>query len=211
MKKLLFSLYFGILFSCTNDREIPYAVILPSDYKLIHYWNFNNLPTGTISNPVNATFSVNTTASISYVGTGAGYTDLYTPGSVLNVRNNDADGAGIRFRNPSNTRSVIISASTVGYRNIAVLFATYRTNSGAQTQNYSYSVDGTNFITTNLSQTTLDPNIEPTFGLVTLYITNAAAYNNPNFKFKIDFAGTNASGTSGNNRFDNLTIDGLEN
>ncbi len=211
MKKLLLCCSFIAFFSCTDDREIPKAVILPSDYKLVHYWNFNSLPTGTISNPVNSTFSVNTTASLTYAGTGAGYTDSFMPGSVLNVRNNDAEGSGIRFRNPSNTKSVIITASTVGYRNIVVQFATYRTSSGAQTQNYSYSIDGTNYITTQLSQTTLDPNVEPTFGLVTLFITNTATYNNPNFKFKIDFAGTNASGTSGNNRFDNLTIDGLEN
>ena len=211
MKKFLLCFSFIAFFSCTDDREIPKAVILPSDYKLVHYWNFNTLPTGTISNPVYTTFSANTTASVSYVGTGAGYTDLYTPGSVLNLRNNDAEGSGIRFRNPSNTKSVIITASTVGYRNIVVQFATYRTGSGAQTQNYSYSVDGINYITTQLSQATLDPNIEPSFGLVTLFITNTVAYNNPNFKFKIDFAGTNASGTSGNNRFDNLTIDGLEN
>jgi hypothetical protein len=31
--------------------------------------------------------------------------------------------------------------------------------------------------------------------------------NNPNFKIKINFSGSQASGTSGNNRFDNVTVE----
>ena len=35
----------------------------------------------------------------------------------------------------------------------------------------------------------------------------AGANDNPNFKLKISFAGATASGTSGNNRFDNISLD----
>lgn len=182
----------------------------PNAQLLLHYWNFNSLPTGTLTNPVVADVSLLTSLSpkIEYVGTGTGFVDQFTPGTDLNARNGDVSGLGIRFRNPSDTRSIIITAPTSGYKDIIAKFATFRTSSGAQTQNYSYSIDGINYITTNLALTTFDAPLEPNFELVTLNLSSiSGANNNPNFKIKISFSGTQASGTSGNNRFDNLTIE----
>jgi len=176
---------------------------------LLHYWNFNNLATGTLTN-VNADTSLlsTSTATIKYTGTGAGYMDQYTPGSALNAQNSDVAGLGLRFRNPSDTRNIIITAPTTGYKNVVMKFATARSSaSGASIQNYSYSLDGVNFLTTGLATTTFNPNIDPTYDVITLdFSAIIGANNNPNFVVKINFGGTEASGISGNNRIDNVTF-----
>jgi len=176
---------------------------------LLHYWNFNNLATGTLTS-VNADSSLITssTATITYIGTGAGYMDQYTPGSILNSQNSDVAGLGLRFRNPSDSRNVIITAPTTGYKNVIVKFATAKSSaSGASIQNYSYSLDGVTFITAGLPTTTFNPNIDPTYDVIILdFSTIAGANNNPHFVVKINFSGPEAIGTSGNNRIDNLTF-----
>jgi len=136
--------------------------------------------------------------------------DQYSPGSVVNAQNNDIAGLGLRLRNPSDTRSLLISSSTVGYKNILMKFATARSSiSGASIQNYSYSIDGTNFITTNLPVVSFSPNIDPNYDIVSLNFSGiSGANNNPNFIVKINFSGPEATGTSGNNRIDNLTFQG---
>lgn len=177
---------------------------------LLHYWNFNALPTGALTTPIIADFTLLNASNpnLVYEGSGPGYADQFTPGAELNARNGDLPGLGIRFRNPSDTREVVISTPTNGYKQPILKFVTFRTGSGAQTQNFSYSIDGVNFITTGLAVTTFDPPLEPNFELVTLDFSSISEVNNnTNFKVKISFSGTQASGVSGNNRFDNLTVE----
>ena len=148
------------------------------------------------------------TANITYVGTGAGYMDQYVSPTTLNAQNGDLSGSGLRFRNPCDTRNVIITAPTTGYKNVVMQFATARSStSGASIQNYSYSLDGVNFITTGLATTTFSPNVDPTYNVVTLdFSAITGVNNNPNFVVQISFGGPEATGTSGNNRIDNLTF-----
>lgn len=179
--------------------------------ELLHYWHFNTLATGTVTAPVAADDSeIAGTTSITYPGTGAGYLDDVT-GDILNAEDGILAGKGLRPRNPSNTRDFLIAFPTTGYEDIVMKFATTRTNQGASEQLYSYSIDGgTTFITTGLPVTTFSPTVD-TYGLVTLDFSSiAGAANNPNFVVKINFGGTTAAGTSGNNRFDNITIEGNE-
>lgn len=174
----------------------------------IHYWNFNALPSGTLTTVAPDASLLPTGTAISYPGTGAGYMDNVA-GSLLNAQNGDAAGLGLRPRNPSNTRALLVNAPTTGYQNIVIKFATTRTTQGAATQNYSYTLNGTDFITTGMTVTSYAPQTEPTYEVVTLdfsAITGVA--NNPNFALKIEFGGATAAGSSGNNRFDNLTITG---
>ncbi len=194
----------------TFQISIAVSAVVDTTLYLIHYWNFNSLPTGTLTSvSADASLILPNTTSIIFNGTGAGYLDQVSPGSALNAQNGAIDGLGLRVRNPSDTRSLIIAASTAGYKNIVVKFATERTTSGATIQNYSYTVDGTNYITGGLAVTTYAPDVDPMYNVVTLdFSAISAVVNNPNFKIKIDFAGPNASGTSGNNRFDNITFQG---
>jgi len=178
--------------------------------QLLHYWHFNTLPTGTITAALSTDLSIVAgTKSITYPGTGAGYLDDVA-GDALNAQGAEAAGKGLRPRNPSNTRELLIAFPTTGYEDIVVRFATTRTNQGASEQLYSYSIDGgTTFITTGLPVATFSPTVD-TYGLVTLdFSAIAGANNNPNFIVKVNFGGTTASGTSGNNRFDNITVNGV--
>lgn len=179
---------------------------------LFHYWNFNSVSGTVTSIAPDATLVSGSGAAITYDGTGAGYMDSFAPGSVENARNNDEAGNGIRMRNPSNTRSFRITASTAGYKDIVVKFATAKSSaSGASLQNYSYSLDGVNFITAGMPVTTYSADVDPAYNIVTLdFSTIAGANNNPSFAVKIDFSGPEASGASGNNRFDNLTFEGKQ-
>lgn len=173
---------------------------------LLHYWNFNALPDGT-STSVAPDFSlVPGTASITYPGTGNGYMDD-VDGDILNAQNGDMAGLGLRPRNPSNTRDLLIAFPTTGHDNIVVKFATTKTNQGATQQNYSYSIDGGNtFTTAGLPVTTFSP-VTDIYNLVTLNFSGIPeANNNPDFILKISFGGATASGNSGNNRFDNITV-----
>jgi len=174
----------------------------------IHYWNFNALPSGTLTSVAPDASLLPTGTQITYPGTGAGYMDNVA-GSALNAQNGDVAGLGLRPRNPSNTRALLVAAPTTGYQNIIIKFATTRTTQGASSQNYSYTLNGTDFITTGLAVTTYAPQTEPTYEVVTLDFSGiTGAANNPNFALKIEFGGSAAAGSSGNNRFDNLTITG---
>lgn len=179
---------------------------------LVHYWNFNNLPAGNLNDAIPADESlinVSQTA-ITYPGTGAGYADRVNPGSELNARNGAEAGTGLRLRNPSDTREMIIEAPTQGYKNIVMKFATAKSSAaGAGIQNYFYTLDGSNYTQQNLPISSFEPNIEPIYDIVTLDFSQIPGVNNnPNFKVKVTFGGASAAGTSGNNRFDNITLEG---
>ena len=172
---------------------------------LVHYWNFNNnASVATITTPSQTVGGANLVAiagGISTIdfagGTGQNFNVLN-----LNARNSDAFGTHLRFNDPIGG-ALEFALPTSGYQDIVVKFATRRSGSGAGTQSWSYSLDGTSYV----AFTTVTPNNgDP--GLATLdFSTIIAANNNANFKLKVEFsAGT--GGTVGNNRFDNFTLEG---
>ncbi|QYJ68078.1 choice-of-anchor I family protein [Flavobacterium litorale] len=182
------------------------VTFVSSAQELMHYWNFNDV-TDEIET-VAADYSIVAgTPQITYPGTGDGYMDEVS-GDILNAQNGSPAGNGLRPRNPSNTRSLVIEFPTTGYENVTVAFATRRTSSGATEQYYSYSLDGgNNYSNTGLTTTTFFPTED--YGLVTVDFSGIdGVENNADFIFKIDFGGENAAGSSGNNRFDNLTVMG---
>lgn len=173
---------------------------------LIHYWNFNtNTSIATITTP---TQSAVAGSSLTAIAGGTSVID-YASGTGqnfnvqnLNARNGDASGTHLRFNNPIGG-ALQFALPTTGYENIVVKFATRRSGSGAGTQQWSYSVDGTTFVAfATVTPIDGDPVLEALdFSAI------AATNNNPNFKLKVEFeAGT--GGTGGNNRFDNFTADG---
>ncbi len=205
---ILFSL---VLFSCTTDREIPSnAVIIDPNSVLVHYWNFNSITGTQTSVSPDLTLIPSGGAAITYPGTGAGYFDAFSPGYDLNSQNSEVAGSGLRARNPSDTRNLLMALPTTGYKTIIVQFATAITSSGATTQSYSYTIDGTTFITDGLTTTTSNPTTDPVATLVSLDFSSISGVNNnPNFQIKVTFSGATASGTSGNDRFDNVTVKGI--
>lgn len=182
---------------------------LPQE-QLVHYWNFNSLPSGTLTTVTPDLSLVPVGTQITYPGTGAGYMDNVNPGSAINARNGDPVGLGLRPRNPSNTREFLVAANTQGFENIKIKFATAKTTQGATEQIYDYSLDGgVSYLSTDLSLTLYNPLTEPNYELVSHDLSAIAGVkDNENFIFRIRFGGTTAAGSSGNNRFDNITVEG---
>jgi len=190
---------------------------------LIHYWHFNNFADSFHTNSIPgiaADFSIHDTskAKILYTkipGTSAAYgtyVDSFTAPTAdhdtFNARMSAPPGFALRVRNPSDSMELLFYIPTVHYKNILLKYGVERSNtSGMLTQNFDYSVDsGSTWRTTGL--TTLSYTVRDTFGLVaTSFGSDTEVNNNPKLVFRIKFAGSN-TGTSGNNRFDNVTIDG---
>jgi len=190
------------LSGCVDDLMAPPPP--PTDAVLIHYWHFNTLPEGQIQS-VNADFSRLSGAVISYPGTGAGFMDR-TDGSDRNLLLGAPAGFGLRPRNPSNTRELLIVAPSNGYHSLEVTFAVMRTANGAPSEEFYYSANGGGTWTRvgNAYDIPLDFELK-TFDLKGL----AGVDNNPNLRFRILFVGEGAAGASGNNRFDNFSISGI--
>lgn len=172
---------------------------------LVHYWNFNNstseatitTPSQTIGGASLAAVNAGTSAIEFAGGTGQNFDVLN-----LNARNGEASGTHLRYNNPIGG-TLIFTLPTTGYQNIIVKFATRRSSSGAGTQTWSMSSDGTNY---NVVAIVTPNNGDP--GLATLdFSTIALANNNANFKLKVEFS-QGTGGTGGNNRFDNFTLEG---
>ena len=172
---------------------------------LIHYWNFNLFDTE--ANHLAPSYTAGG-ASLAYIAGGASIND-YTNGTGqdfnilnLNARNGDASGNHLRINNPIGA-SLIFSLPTTGFSDVVLKYATRRSSSGAGTQEIYYTTDGTNYI--------LFTSIAPNNGAPTLqtfdFSAISAVDNNPDFKIKINFL-LGSGGTVGNNRFDNVTLDG---
>lgn len=173
--------------------------------QLIHYWNFNN--NSSLTNLLTPTSSQVTGASITHIAGGistidfAGGTGQNFSVANHNARNGDTAGTHLRFNDPIGGQ-LVFAIPTTGYRDPIIKFATRRSGSGAGSQYWEYSLNGTVFIPFD----TIAPNngdpLPDTFNFSSI----SGADNNPNFKLRVSFA-MGAGGTVGNNRFDNFTVD----
>lgn len=191
------------LAGCVEDLVL--APPPPNPAELVHYWHFNALPAGTLTN-VAADVSTLAGAEITYPGSGAGYMDLVDPGTDLNARNVVPAGFGLRPRNPANTRELIIVAPSTGYEDLVVTWAVQRSSAGAQQEEFSYSIDGgVNWFGIGGILA-----ITETWELKTIDLSAVTVVDNrANLRFRILFTGIGSDGASGNNRIDNLAIEGV--
>lgn len=186
-----------------------YFTEITNPEQAIYYWHFNSLNTPTDVTTIPADFSLITNApTMTYTGSGLRDIDANNNGSILNMHYNQTSGKAARVRNPSDGRSLEFYMPTVGFKDIKFAYAVQRTNDGQLANNISYSIDGVNFIQAGLSQTVF--NVSTEFSLVEVDFSSIAAVNNNgNFKVKITFEG-NTSSENGNNRFDNITLKGVD-
>lgn len=175
---------------------------------LIHYWNFNNnasvsaitTPTSTLLNGSITATSTGTGSNDTFIDFASGTSQNFNIDN-FNARNGDASGTHLRYNYPING-NVQFNLPTTGYNNVIVKFTTRRSGSGAGTQTWSYSLDGTTYTT---YQTVSPQDANPQ--LVTFDFSNVTGVsNNPNFKLKVVFT-QGTGGAVGNNRFDNFTVD----
>lgn len=167
-----------------------------SQFELFQYWNFND-------DTNSMTLIVPTIGNGSLEYEGDTFDDVN--GSELNARNQDESGSGLRLRNPSG--EFIINIPSTGYENLSLQFAARRSGSGSETFQIDYTINGSDFLDTGISDTvfTLTEDYELfEFDLSTIPQIN----NNLFFKVRIRFDETSTTATSGNSRIDNLSIEG---
>jgi hypothetical protein len=202
-KKLHFSyrrlLYAAILFLLFTIS--PFTVHPAYTYSggvLLHYWNFNNLtelltPTYTLGG---GGISINLEGSAAYqADTGQSF-------FAENARNGDTAGSHLRVNNPLSA-ILIFNIPTTDYKNIEIKYETRRSGQGAGTQEISYTTDGSTYqVFTTITVLDAAPVLQ------TLDFSGIGAANeNANFGIRIRFL-TGSGGIAGNNRFDNLTVEG---
>jgi len=170
-----------------------------SPVALVHYWSFNDAST-----PLSPTF------------TASGGLLTVQPGDQTEIETDDGqDFAGLNNRLAEQTAThlrvnypigsaLVWSVPTTGYESIQLQYETRRSGSGAGLQTVSYSTDGSAFTAFETISVQDDDPVLYTFDFSQI----AAADNNPLFKVKIEFA-QGLGSTAGNNRIDNLTVDGI--
>lgn len=209
-----------LLVSCVEDDGLaPPPPPEPGESELLYYWHFNELPGGTLTEPIDADYTIFGLggATISYPGEGEGYVDTRTyreadPVSNWNLRQGQMPdmGAVLRLRNPAATREALFILPTTGYQDLVFMFATTRTENGSQAQEFQVSANG------GESWTTVgEPYYIPSLPEEEGYLHNTfdlSAYeelnDNPNTQFRILFVGEGNENDSGNNRLDNVSLDG---
>jgi hypothetical protein len=171
---------------------------------LLHYWHFNDLPGGALVE-VPADFTRLAGAAITYPGTGAGYMDrVDAAGTDLNVRMEQPPGRALRVRNPSDQRELLLALPTTGYQGIVLRYAVVRTTNGAQEQRIYYRTSPT----TDWEQFGDALAVMEGYQVFEFDFSSLADIDdNAEFAVRILFGGDNASGSSGNSRFDNITVD----
>jgi len=188
---------------------------------LVHYWNFNAY-TATYNLPAIPGLKANLSrldtnkAQVLWAKSSAStldssYIDPYTPVAAdydtVNARLGDAAGSALRLRNPSTGMELRMYVPTNHYKNIKLIYGSMRSNNGMLEQVFDYSVDsGTTWRTTGLNITSDSPLV--VFKRTTItFGSDTQVNNNGKLVFRIKFNG-NTVFTNGNNRFDNITLEG---
>jgi len=193
----------------SNDIEAHFIDLTSSENQMIYYWHFNTfeLVNDTPVNALVADFQLfpGANATMTYAG-GNPNIDPLSTGSAQNLQLSQQSGIAARVRNPSEGRALIFNLPTTDLEDINFLYSVARTNSGMLVNNISYSLDGVNYITTGLSQTSFT--ITTDYQLIPVDFSGIAGVNdNPNFHIRIEFEG-NTNQDNGNNRLDNISLTG---
>lgn len=184
-----------ILLLCAGVFAILGMTAMPAKAQLIAYWHFNDsdltvdLGTGTLTHnfvPDNVQFF---------------------SGSTINAQGGAPAGSALALQGGTglvnNGKSIFIAVDTTGQANIKMSFASQRTGTGFNGNQVAYSSNG------GMDWTDFgDPYALPlSFGLITFDFSAVSALNNnPDVQIRITFF--NATGATGNNRIDNLYIEG---
>ncbi|ASB48670.1 CotH kinase family protein [Alkalitalea saponilacus] len=173
---------------------------LGEPFSVIHYWNFNNennllFPSYTIGEG-SVYFLPGDLGEITS-DTGQGF-------AAINAKDNDPAGSHLRINNPLGS-AIVFNLPSTGYQDLLFAYETRRSGSGANRQYLSYTTDGIEFIPFDTINVT-DVPVYHGFDLALLPETD----NNENLAIKIsmDFDESDFGGTTGNNRIDNVSLEG---
>jgi hypothetical protein len=188
--------------------------------KLIHYWHFNNTISGAHLGSIPADYSTLGNASVIYKPVHGGGSDTLQSyidnlaGDTINQRPGFGGCCGVanyavRTRNPSDNMQFLWYIPTKKYQNIIIKYETQSssTASGQHRQVFSYSIDSAMTFTTAGLPIAYD-SAGIAWGKVRLDLSSIPAVNNTGkLVLRMKFTAPN-TGTSGNNRFDNITVEG---
>lgn len=172
---------------------------------LLHYWNFNDpvengnpwpAPIAATQGSGEITYSFDTESLNSFGGT------------TNNAQGGDSAGSSfVPTGQSENGEHFDLAVSTEGFEAIEMVYATRGTGTGFDTQTISYSIDGgTSF--SELTTFTERNNTGSSFEILAADLSDIEAANdNPDLVIRITVDG--ASSGPGNNRFDNITIEGF--
>jgi hypothetical protein len=173
---------------------------LGEPYTMLHYWNFNNE-----TDLLNPAYTINE-AQLEFIE--APFSEI-TDGSGqdftgINSRNGDKPGSHLRVNNPVGTE-MIFHVPTSGYKDLLFSYESRRSGSGANRQYISYSINGDDFFVFDTITVTEKPSLYQ-FDFLGMEET----HNNPDFVIKIafDHEVDGTGGLAGNNRIDNVALDG---
>ena len=211
MHKLLLPIVLVVILfsSCTKDRDLTIPTPVNTSDTLIYYWDFNGTPSFA------TTINLNNGAFLSYDWGAGGYEDSVASTTSLNARKGTAMGNAFRVRTP--ITDMIINIPTTNYKNIIVSYAVAKSSSGPALDSVFYTTDGTNYKFVSLPSPSSTGaylvQTDPAYELISYDFSSIAAVNNNSkFAVKIVFyqsVGVPSNTASGNDRFDNLTVDGV--
>jgi len=200
----------------TNPLNAPYTLIPAGNPRIVY-----THPSAIQTNPLVCTVV-------------DGILDNLTPGASVNdlpLLGNDtaslaANNLAVRARNPSENAFMYLYIPTTGYQDIKLNYALSASSSkGAFYNIFSYSIDGGN-TWKNLTKAMDTFNIGGIYRPDTMQVINpvtatsgwypvninfssdAAVNNNPKFIVRWEFEGAGSNGTSGNDRYDNISVSG---
>lgn len=186
-------------FVTESDLSLTAHFVPGGSVQLIHYWNFNE--PDALTEP---TYSEGGAAIAVNNGPDTEVLDGSSNGfSGENARLESEAGSHLRVNNPLGSR-ILFKLPTTGYKDIVLKYETRRSGQGAGIQVVEYSIDGEEFLELGT--------IVVIDGSPTLYefdlTEREGVSDNPDFTVRIAFE-QGVGGIEGNNRFDNLTLDGL--
>ncbi|WP_353928988.1 hypothetical protein WJM97_11670 [Okeanomitos corallinicola TIOX110] len=191
-------------FLLISALTVGFNIVFPDDVKALTFidsWNFN-------SNNFNSSQG-NGTLSSNFV------TDniTYFTGTTINAVGSDPAGNALALQggasNINNGRNITLEFNLSAYSDPILTFATQRTNTGFNNNLIEWSTNGTTFSSTGIIAT--NPyNPATSFALQTFDFSNVNSLDNAATAFlRITFNG--ATNAAGNNRIDNIQLNGTLN
>lgn len=181
-----------------------------SSAALIAYWNFNSLvaapstaTTIAASSGTGTIYANGTEGSSSWVTATSGNEWTTFAGSTINALNADAAGNALSpVNSTANGKSFTVAFGMAGLQDLIVTFATRGTSTGFNSGLWSYSTDGSTFVSAGLASTA---STSTTFALATADFSSIPQLDNDGTVW-IRYTLSGASASAGNNRIDNLQL-----
>ena len=197
-----------------NDTSISFLYPYKVEQKPLLAWTFDNL-----QNPptqVSADYHLLDTVSEAVLYCEGSYQSSVWFSNELNVYNgtllgdprpSPKAGKAIAFVNKTaEGKSVVFKFPTKGFFNLALSMAVQRTGTGFNTHMWEWSIDGINY--TLIENTTTCPLTTGSFILTNLDLRTIDELDDQQEVYlRVTFYG--ATGATGNNRFDNITLHGV--